>query len=150
MPILIRAFDNDTIHLMDHLLTDAHAEGHEFVERTLREWKAGINCFSLVGEVLFGVFEDGKCIGTGGLNIDPYTDRKGVGRVRHVYISPSHRREGIAAKLLELIVEQARREFECLRLFTPNSDAAAFYESLGFARSDQDRQSHILIFSPED
>ena len=79
MAILIRAFDQENIHLMKNLLAEALGEGHDFVERTLAEWMDGSNDFSRPGEMFFGAYDKGNCVGMGGLNIDPYTDEPGGG-----------------------------------------------------------------------
>ena len=76
------------------------------------------------GEVLAGV---------GGLNVDPYVQERREGRVRHVYVSAAHRRQGVGRLLVEAIVARARLNFPVLNLRAPE-EAFAFYEALGFKR----------------
>jgi len=81
-----------------------------------------------------------------GLNIDPYVEDRGAGRVRHLYIRQAHRRKGCATLLMDTIVGQARSHFRILRLFTANPAAAAFYEHLGFEHLPGYKVSHVLSF----
>ncbi|MCX6758656.1 MAG: GNAT family N-acetyltransferase [Candidatus Nealsonbacteria bacterium] len=86
----------------------------------------------------------------GGLNVDPYATDPGIGRVRHLYISKDFRNQGIASNLLERIVERSKEFFTVLRVSThgkggENPEADKFYEFMGFAKADGEKQIHILI-----
>ena len=76
------------------------------------------------GEALFGATRDGMLVGIAGLNVDPYFEEPGVGRVRHLYVHPAHRRGGVGRKLTAAIERAARGHFERLQLFTPTESAA--------------------------
>jgi len=81
-------------------------------------------------------------LGVCGLNRDPYTRESGVGRLRHLYVRKSERRSGIASALVRDLLEQAGGSFAIVRLQT-TSDAAMFYERLGFRKTEQENASHI-------
>jgi hypothetical protein len=44
------------------------------------------------------------------------------------------------------LVEQARRNFRCVRLRAENADAARLYESKGFSPIQSPDATHILFF----
>jgi hypothetical protein len=70
----------------DALAHEALLEGRHMIERLEREWAENRNRFNGEGEVLLGVFADGKLIAVGGLHKDPFTELPGVGRLRRVYV----------------------------------------------------------------
>jgi len=59
-----------------------------------------------------------------------------VGRVRHLYVSAAHRKQGIGSCLVREVIVAARHSFDCLRLRTNDPHAARFYERLGFLRCE--------------
>lgn len=137
-------FTDSNYLLIESLLEASKQEGFELVQRTIDDWESGVNRFSQTGEGLWGLVSSTELIGIGGLNIDPYIDDTGVGRVRHLYISQPHRRKGCAAFLMDTIIAQARSHFHLLRLFTANPAAAGFYERLGFEHLPGYKVSHVL------
>jgi GNAT superfamily N-acetyltransferase len=140
------AFSESTIRLIENLVEESKQEGFDFVMRTIEDWYNDANRFSHPGEGLWGLVSGAELAGIGGLNIDPYVEGPGTGRVRHLYIRPAHRRKGAGALLVNTIIAQARRHFRLLRLFTDNPSAAAFYERLGFEPFRGYRVSHVLDF----
>jgi len=70
-------------------------------------------------------------VGVCGLNRDPYVDDPSIGRVRHLYVSPSHRRQGIGRALVRTVMDAASDRFRMLRLRT-TPVAGSFYGALGF------------------
>jgi len=133
--------------LIEGLVDESKKEGFEFVQRTIDDWNSGSNCFSQTGEGLWGLVSGTELIGIGGLNIDPYVEDVGTGRVRHLYIRQAYRRKGCAHLLLNTIIERAQLHFHMLRLFTANPVAAAFYEQLGFEHLPGNKVSHVLKFN---
>lgn len=134
-----------TIEQIAPLVSDADSDGHPFVARMVQEWHEGTNRFALPGEHLYGVRRETAIVAVGGLNVDPYVTDQTVGRVRHLYVARSHRREGCGSILLERIIDDARRAFDLLRLRTLNPDAAAFYLARGFSEvADDEFCTHAL------
>lgn len=140
----IKQIKDSSIDLFELLANEANSEGYRFVQRTIDEWKNGINDFSKKGEILFGIFVSDLCIGVGGLNVDPYIDDPNIGRIRHVFISLKYRRKSLATLLLRKIIQIGAKHFELLRLYTENPNASSFYESLGFIESKAEKETHIF------
>ena len=118
------------------LALDAEADGHRMVSVLIDEWVDGRNRFARPGEALYGASVDGSVRGVCGLNVDPYVDDPGVGRVRRLYVRVADRRRHIGTALVSAVVDDAARTFARLRLRTYNPVAAAFYEARGFERVD--------------
>jgi len=134
------------ISIIHQMMDESVRAGYGLIKRTIDDWENGTNRFANPGEKLWGLFLGGDLIGIGGLNRDPYTRESNVGRVRHLYIMEAHRRKGYATLLMDAILHVAKQNFNRLRLFTHNPDAAKFYEKLGFQKVNGDKVSHIIIF----
>jgi len=137
-------FTGDNYLLIESLVDESRREGFGFVQRTIEEWTSGANRFSRTGEGLWGLVSGTELIGIGGLNVDPFIQDPGTGRVRHLYIRREYRRKGCATILMNTIIGQAKPHFHILRLFTDNPAAAALYERLGFEHLPGYKVSHLL------
>ena len=127
------------------LVAESEAQGLRFVRRLAEDWASGANRFDRPGEALFVARADGRVVGIGGLNVDPYAAEPTVGRVRHLYVLTAYRRLGIGRRIVEEIIEAARGRFERLRLSTSNPEAARLYERLGFhPRADVAHCTHAM------
>jgi GNAT superfamily N-acetyltransferase len=127
------------VHLppdVDELVALSLGEQFRALARMRAAWADGSNRFDARGEALFEAREDGRLVGICGLNRDPYTTMPQVGRVRHLYVHPEWRRQGIGRALLRHVLEQAGQAFSRVRLRTLRPDADAFYRALGFAAVD--------------
>ena len=139
-------FTDSNYLLIENLVDESKQEGFEFVQRTIDDWNTGTNRFSHAGEGFWGLVAGTGLIGIGGLNVDPYVEDAGTGRVRHLYIRQAYRRKGCASLLMNTIIAQAQLHFHVLRLLTTNPAAAVFYEKLGFEHSPGPKVSHILTW----
>ncbi len=145
MQYLLVRLDQLTSSQIVPLQNAAQSEGYTFIDRLAEEYASGLNRFEQPGEALFGVLDGQYLVGIGGLNIDPYHPGASYGRVRHIYILPSYRRQGIARQLVLAIIAAARGTFAPLTLYTSNSLAAQLYEQLGFVPIfDDPTTTHIL------
>ena len=127
------------------LLEESKRMGFRFVERLIAEWESGDNRFDKDGEALFIARDDKKVVGICGINIDPYLGDPQVGRIRHLYVIAEERRRGIGRKLVQRVIEDARRHFLYLRLRAANEDSYRFYSALGFSSVYRDENcTHIL------
>ena len=134
------------------LIEASRAEGFNFVARLQLELAQGD--FKKPGAALYGFvdnsFIDGdllgdKLAGVGGLTSDPYLGAEPeVGRLRHLYVLPQYRRQGVGQKLVTAIVAEARRHYRVLRLRTTTREAAHFYEVLGFRPVTEPNATHRL------
>jgi GNAT superfamily N-acetyltransferase len=131
---------------MEHLQSEAQAEGYDFIQTLLEEWASTQNRFDAPGEILCGHLDQGLLVAVGGLNCDPFAGRPDVGRIRRVYVRPAWRDKGIGRALVTTLVEHARAHFRCVRLRAENTNAARLYERIGFAPIASRDATHILIF----
>jgi GNAT superfamily N-acetyltransferase len=144
MPVAItqqRDFEPPAIHA---LASVASSEGHRFVKRTLEEWSDGSNRFDQPGEAFYIASDGGRVIGMCGLNIDPYLATGEVGRLRHLYVTPAHRRLGVGTALVDTCLNHAGRAFARVRLRTFDRDASRFYLSMGFVLIDESDSTHSM------
>lgn len=130
------------------LLRDSREEGHDLVRRLVDDWEDRSNRFDRPGEVALEVRLDNRLVGVGGLNQDPYLDDPGVGRIRHVYVSPDARRLGVGRVLVTSLVEHARGRFSRVRLRAGPAEASGFYLRLGFEETpDEPDATHQMPLS---
>ncbi len=116
------AFTDDNYEMIESLVDESKQEGFALVQRTIDDWNDGTNRFSHGGEGLWGLISGAELIGIGGLNIDPYVEDRGAGRVRHLYIRQAYRRKGCATLLMDTIVGRHDRisaSSACLRPTRP-------------------------------
>lgn len=127
------------------LLEASLAEGHNLVKRLVDEWEDGSNCFNRPGEIALQARLGTKLVGVGGLNRDPYLDDPEVGRIRHVYVSPDARRQGVGRSLVSALVDEARPSFRRVRLRTRQCEASLLYLTLGFEETGEEPDAtHVL------
>ena len=143
MVIRIVAHPSDQAPPLDTLATAATAEGFHFVERTAQEWAAGINRFDGPGEVFLLALANELTVGMCGLNVDPYAQDPAIGRLRHLYVLPGHRRQGIGAQLVSACLRHAQG-FRRVRLRTTDPVAHAFYLTQGFTPVTEAEATHAI------
>ncbi|UOR12859.1 GNAT family N-acetyltransferase [Halobacillus amylolyticus] len=120
-----------------YLVSESKEEGFQFLERLVTDYKNGTNTFKVVGESIYGVFNnDGVLIAIGGVNVDPYSQKQNIGRLRRFYVSRAYRRIGIGRVLLKEIIRNAKTYYNVLVLHTDTEQANKFYTSLGFLRKN--------------
>ena len=126
------------------LLSEARAEGFGMLDTLVKGVSDGSNRFDRDGELLLAAWDGSDLVAVGGLNVDPYLSDPLIGRVRHLYVSSSHRNRGVGGALVGRIISEARGRFTKLRVRTRDSAAGAFYETLGFEPSNEPDVTHIL------
>ena len=141
--------NDSNISSLQTIADESTNDGDVFVQRTIDEWKNGVNTFSKNGEKLWGLVIDGELIGLGGLNQDPFIDDITVGRVRHIYVAKKYRGQGLSKVIMSLIIARAKEYFACLRLSTKNPIAVSLYESLGFVKDDSKTPIDIQMKYPD-
>jgi GNAT superfamily N-acetyltransferase len=128
---------------VEELRTEAAGEGFWFLDRLVIDWHLGTNRFDGPGEVLLGLFHPSHLAAVGGLNRDPYTDRVGIGRLRHLYVRQSARRSGAGSALVRQLLDHAEEVFHSVRLRATTQEAADFYVRLGFRPVQEEAATHI-------
>jgi len=126
------------------LVAEADAAGYSFVRRLRDAWMSGENRFDRPGETLLTARVDGRLLGIGGLNIDPFAHADRVGRLRHLYVACDARGLGVGRALVSRILTAAPPHFAVVRLRTDSPDAAAFYARLGFQPTDEPHATHLI------
>ena len=129
---------------LETLRAESVVEGYKFVARLCDEWRSGLNRFGASGEGLFVAQDLAGIVGVCGLNRDPYVHDPSIGRVRHLYVHPSYRRQGIGRALVRTVMEAARIRFRMLRLKTTPA-AESFYRSLGFQCISSDKDPIYVL-----
>ncbi|MGB0387924.1 MAG: GNAT family N-acetyltransferase [Ardenticatenaceae bacterium] len=129
------------------LLEEGRKQGFTFLDRLVTGYVNGSNRFGKPGEALFGVYCDQRLIAIGGLNQDPYLQKEDVGRVRHVYVLSSWRKQGIGKRLVQRIIKEAKTHYRLLTLRTPSEQADRFYRAIGFktAPEIQNASHHLAV-----
>jgi GNAT superfamily N-acetyltransferase len=142
MAAINRITDLD-VTALQRLREESLREGYRFMERLCEEWVSGANQFNGPGEVLFLAVAEGEVVGVCGLNRDPYAHDARTGRVRRLYVLPTHRHSGIGLALLEAVIAHAHGNFDllCVRTEAAND----FYTARGFRRDVSDSEAtHVL------
>ncbi len=139
--VVARAVTSLPTDLTD-LLESSVVEGYEFVQRLVEDWEEGANRFDRAGEVLLEARVEGRLVAVGGLNRDPYLDDPEVGRIRHVYVHPEARGNGVGRLLLDTLVNHARHVFRRVRVRAVPPERGSFYERLGFSPSSDPDATH--------
>lgn len=129
---------------IEALRAEAAGEGFNFVENLIADWRSGKNRFARPGEVFLGVFQANDLFAIGGLNLDPYVNREGVGRLRHLYVKPSARRTGVGSALVRQVLHHAASTFHLVRLRTDTPEAGEFYIRLGFCPVQDETATHVM------
>jgi len=126
----------------DRLGEDAANEGHRHVERLGREWQSGANRFDEIGEALFVARRGAVTLGLGGVTRDPYVPN--AYRMRRFFVSRDARRAGVGRELALRALGYAVRKGTIITVRAPTSQAAAFWEALGFAPTDAPHHTHVF------
>ena len=130
------------------LIESAEAEGFQALTTLARNFESGTNRFYRAGEVLLTLWDGDDLLGVGGLNRDPYFPKQNVGRLRHLYVLPSLRSQGLGRSLVEALEARAQDVFPILQLFTQSVRAGAFYEALGYqVVRGEDKVSHRKVLA---
>ncbi len=91
------------IDTLNEMLLESKSNGFNAISRLITDWTSGSNRFDRPGEALFLAQEADRCIGTCGLNLDPYAQSVTVGRIRRLYVLSDYRRQSIGRSLEQMI-----------------------------------------------
>lgn len=127
------------------LRDEAAAEGYRFVEGILEEWDAGRYAGEDERNTLLAVYREGVLAAIGAVTPDPYDPAPDLLRIRHVYVRPGCRREGVGRVLAGALIQQGLALAPRLSLNAADAGASTFWEAMGF-RPDRGgtRRSHLL------
>ena len=126
------------------LMAEAVAAGHRWASTFEREWIA--RPFVEDGEGLFLAIANDDPVAMAAISADPFTEDRGVGRLRYIYVRDAFQRRGIAEHLLRECLARGGDRWRVLRLHTDNQAAARLYGRYGFLPSTADaRATHVLV-----
>ncbi len=128
-PLLIAAITPDEPGF-SALRAESLAQNLNMLGRLAENWQSGKNRFDAPGEKLLGAFAHGQLVGVCGLNIDPFSQQVRAGRIRHLYIGESHRRQGIGHQLL---ADDKRACYSPVTIFSSAPGRNDHYRILYFA-----------------
>ena len=106
------------------------------------EWQDSTNRFNRAGEILVVATVDGDLAGIGGITED-FADPAGL-RMRRFYVRPGFRRRGVGRTIAKFALERALPLRRQIALYTESTEAAAFWQALGFVPVERDKATHIL------
>jgi len=135
--ISIQPIPELTLEMLQPLLDASLAEGYTFIQKLWDEYQSGQTAFRENGSALLAGYADGRLVAVGGVHPDTYLNDPTIGRIRHVYVLPEYRRQGIAKQLVEALIERGAAQFTIITLRTPTAHGHAFYTAIGF--SDEPR-----------
>lgn len=137
-----------TLEALRSILDSSIAEGYDFIQKLWDEYQSGVNTFRDNGAVLLGVYEDGQLVGIGGVHPDPYLKDATIGRIRHVYVMPDHRRGGIGGELVRALIARSSDTFRAFTLRTMTEHGRAFYSAIGFSDAPRfDNATHWITLA---
>ena len=128
----IQAITQPKAEEFNPLIEASMAEGYNFVQKLWDEYRSGENDFRGQGDILLGIYDDNQLVGVGGVHRDPYLNLLTVGRIRHVYVLPEHRRGGVGKMLVQALIDHGTSYFTTFTLRTMTDHGQAFYTALGF------------------
>lgn len=127
------------------LQDEAAAEGYRFVEGILEEWDAGRYAGEDERNTLLAVYREGVLAAIGAVTPDPYDPAPDLLRLRHVYVRPDNRREGVGRVLAGALIQQGLALAPRLSLNAADAGASAFWEAMGFSPDRCGiRRTHLL------
>lgn len=146
MSLRIEKIQDLPLDNLDDLLWESKRTGFNAVQRLITNWASGANRFDCPGEAFFIAWRENCMVGVCGLNVDPYANSPHIGRVRHLYVTLAHRRQGIGRALVKQVITVAQPNFAQLHVRTYSQIADRFYRSLGFTPCHESGDySHRLI-----
>jgi ribosomal protein S18 acetylase RimI-like enzyme len=108
---------------------------------------------------VFGAFDGAELLGIAGLYIQQGRKHAHKGTLWTMYVRPSARRMGVGRRLVEAVIEHARRHVELIQLsvVSGNDEARRLYASLGFVeygietdalKADEQYWDEVLMAKP--
>ena len=128
-PVVVRTLEG---YRWSKILAASQSEGYRMVSRMLTDFDAGTNRFDAPGEILLAHLADDGVVAMCGLNREADTKFGCAGRVRRLYVMPSHRGKGLARSLIEAIGAFAARHYDALAVNAGSPGARAFFEHMEF------------------
>jgi len=118
---------------LQSICSKAKSEGHNHIDRLIHDYETGVNRFDLLGEILIGCMPGDEIVGVCGINIEP--ENPNFGRIRRLYVLPSHRTQGIGSKLVRHLISCSVDHFSAVTVNIGRLPVDRFYTRLGFKKT---------------
>lgn len=128
------------------LVEEARKEGFLFLDRLLMSVKASARPFTATSEAFLGAYINAELIAVGGISRDPYGATTSTGRLRHLYVRRRWRGRDVGRNLIDALIVHSKAHFRAIRLWTDTDSASAFYDSIGFCRTNEPNATHRFEF----
>lgn len=126
------------------LAVAAEREGYDFLKRLAARWNGGSYDDDELASV-WAAEEGGVLIAVGAQTYDEYDPSPLHRRVRHFYVRPDMRREGVGRALAQQLMLEAFELAPRLHVRATHDGSRAFWESLGFVRVAREDRSHEMV-----
>jgi ribosomal protein S18 acetylase RimI-like enzyme len=130
--MLIRIIDSSDFEQLRTLAEIAVAEGYQFLTRLISDLETGATFLDRPDEFFLGAVVNVEIVAIAGITHDPYSPEPGLGRIRHVYVRPDHRGQGIGTALVREVETRAAEFYSRFVLRTDTEAGARFYEAIGY------------------
>jgi ribosomal protein S18 acetylase RimI-like enzyme len=122
----------------------AAREGFSFLDRLGESWD-GVCYDEDEAASVWGAEISGVLIAIGAQTHDDYDPSPMHRRIRHFYVRPDMRREGVGRALAQQLILDAFELAPRLHVRATHDAARAFWESLGFVHVARDDRSHEMV-----
>jgi GNAT superfamily N-acetyltransferase len=122
----------------------ADTEGYDFMERLQQNWSNGAYRRDL-GATLRAAYVDGDLAGLGAQALDEYDVSPDHRRIRHFYVLPKYRRDGVGRALAQALIDDALALSPRLHLRATHEVSLAFWDALGFSRVSHENRTHEMV-----
>jgi GNAT superfamily N-acetyltransferase len=122
---------------------EAASEGFGFLDRLTERWRDGGYCGDAQAS-LWVVQANGGLIAVGAQTEDEYDPSPLHRRIRHFYVLPQMRRQGVGRTLAHRLIDDGFDLAPRLHLRATHALSTAFWEAVGFQRVGHIHRSHEL------
>lgn len=123
------------------LRAQATAEGFAFLNRLNEHWRGGAYGGDS-GAGLFAAFDDAALVAIGAHTPDYYDPSPTHRRIRHFYVAPRARCQGVGRALANAIMQDALAQAPRLHLRAAHDASTAFWDAMGFSRVARADRTH--------
>lgn len=125
----------------------AIAEGHTFLERLPQRWHNG-QYLDDPNAAVMGAWIAGELAAIGAQTTDEYDPHPDHRRIRHFYVLPQHRRDGLGRSLASSLLQEALHLAPIVHLRATYAASIAFWDAVGFTRVlDRPDRTHRMTRS---
>lgn len=133
---------------LEALQQNPEAFSSSYEEESLRSPDVYGNRLEGESSFTYGAFEEGKLIGVASLVLEEKLKMKHRGNIYAVYVTGEKRGTGVARRLMNVAIEQAKSIEQIQQVYltvsSENEPAKKLYQSLGFETYGKDKRAMIV------